>query len=88
MKPMYRVTLCTKLARHRVIRSIPTHENKDWFHCKHLERLQQVAVCDIFEIDLVFVSLRVKGPVLCLVTELLCSARKQDRSKSLSELAY
>ena len=53
-----------------------THKKKNWLHSKHLERLQQVAMCDIFEVDLIFISLCMDGPVLCGKADLLCSARE------------
>ena len=60
-----------------------THKKKNGFHSKHLERLQEVAVCEIFEINLVLVRLCVDCPVLCGIADLLCSSREQDRGKGL-----
>jgi hypothetical protein len=75
-------------ARYRRLWVIQTHKKEDRLHCKHLERLQEVTVCEVFEVDLVLISLRVDCPVLCGKADLLCSAREQDRGKGLSGSAY
>lgn len=43
---------------------------------------------EIFEVDLIFVSLCVNCPVLCGEADLLCSAREQDRGESLSRSVW
>jgi hypothetical protein len=77
-----------ELARYRRLWIILTHKKKNRLHCKHLERLQEVTVCEVFEADLVLVSLGVNCPVLGGEANLLCSAREQDRGKGLSKSAY
>lgn len=58
-------------------------QQKDRLHGKHLERLQQVTVRELLHVDLVLVCLCVDCPVLRGEADLLCSARKQNRSQGL-----